>query len=413
MMQKKNLSYFFNLLLMIASAFNININAQWVPTERFPSSGGGVFSLTSSGTNVFAGTFNGGVFLTTNGGTSWAEVDSGLTNKSVWSLTISGSNLFAGTNGSGVFLSTNNGTDWTGASSGLPDNTTVYSFAVSGTNIFAGTDDGVFLTTDKGSNWIEKNSGLPNTWARALVVSGSNIFAAVGFSVFLSNDNGLNWIEVNSGLPTNLTIYSLVVSGNNIFVGTNGGGVYLSVDNGANWNEVNTGLTNDVVWAFAVYGSTVFAGTDDGVFVTTGDGSSWEGTEYDYLSVYALAISEMQLFTGGGLSRVYKRPLSEITDVEISDRFPSEFLLLQNYPNPFNPTTKIKYSIPSIRFIKLKINNILGQEIATLVNEDKQPGTYEVEFDASNLNSGIYFYSIEAYYNTKIYKNVKKMVFLK
>ena len=83
------------------------VNAQWVPTDRFPSSGGGVFSLTSSGTNVF----NGGIFLTTDNGTSWTEKNSGLTNKSVYSLTVSGSNVFAGTD-DGVFVTTNNGSNW-------------------------------------------------------------------------------------------------------------------------------------------------------------------------------------------------------------------------------------------------------------------------------------------------------------
>jgi N-acetylneuraminic acid mutarotase len=79
----------------------------------------------------------------------------------------------------------------------------------------------------------------------------------------------------------------------------------------------------------------------------------------------------------------------------------TKFILEQNYPNPFNPTTKIKYSIPSVgtslmKFVQLKIYDILGNEVATLVNEEKPAGTYEVEFNGNNLSSGVYFYQIKA-----------------
>jgi len=74
--------------------------------------------------------------------------------------------------------------------------------------------------------------------------------------------------------------------------------------------------------------------------------------------------------------------------------------LSQNYPNPFNPTTKIKYQIPELSFVTLKVYDVLGSEIITLVNEEKPVGSYEVEFSAIggaiDLSSGIYFYRIKA-----------------
>ena len=78
--------------------------------------------------------------------------------------------------------------------------------------------------------------------------------------------------------------------------------------------------------------------------------------------------------------------------------YPTEYALDQNYPNPFNPTTTIKYSIPKLSFVTIKIYDVLGSEVATLVNEEKPTGTYEVEFKSAaslQLSSGIYFYRLQ------------------
>ncbi|MFH1194377.1 MAG: T9SS type A sorting domain-containing protein [bacterium] len=88
--------------------------------------------------------------------------------------------------------------------------------------------------------------------------------------------------------------------------------------------------------------------------------------------------------------------------IEVSaESIPGRFALEQNYPNPFNPTTVIKYQIPSSQVVTLKIYDILGNEVATLVHETKAPGNYEVKFDArsyggSKLSSGVYFYQLRA-----------------
>jgi hypothetical protein len=87
----------------------------------------------------------------------------------------------------------------------------------------------------------------------------------------------------------------------------------------------------------------------------------------------------------------------------------SDFSLSQNYPNPFNPSTVISYQLPVIGFVTLKVYDILGREIATLVNEEKPAGEYEVEFDGSALTSGIYFYQLKA----GSYVETRKMVLLK
>ena len=89
-------------------------------------------------------------------------------------------------------------------------------------------------------------------------------------------------------------------------------------------------------------------------------------------------------------------------EIEVDLGIPQEFLLEQNYPNPFNPSTTIRYSIPNViasetkQSVVLKVYDILGNVVATLVNEQKSAGNYEVKFDASNLSSGIYFYKLQS-----------------
>lgn len=96
-------------------------------------------------------------------------------------------------------------------------------------------------------------------------------------------------------------------------------------------------------------------------------------------------------------------------EVEVKLDVQAEFLVKQNFPNPFNPTTKIEYAIPSDNNVEIKIFNVLGMEVATLLNEHRQAGVHNIEFDASNLSSRIYFYNIV--YGNK--SEIKKMILLR
>jgi Secretion system C-terminal sorting domain len=86
-----------------------------------------------------------------------------------------------------------------------------------------------------------------------------------------------------------------------------------------------------------------------------------------------------------------------------------EFALNQNYPNPFNPSTTISFSLKEKSFVTLKVFDILGKEVSTVVNEQLPTGTHQIEFDGSGLKSGIYFYEIRANY----FRDVKKLLLLK
>ena len=96
-------------------------------------------------------------------------------------------------------------------------------------------------------------------------------------------------------------------------------------------------------------------------------------------------------------------------EVEVKLDAPSEFVVKQNFPNPFNPTTRIEFSIPSDNNVEIKIFNVLGTEVATLLNAHKQAGTYSIEFNASNFSSGIYFYKV-VFGN---HSELKKMILLR
>ena len=98
-----------------------------------------------------------------------------------------------------------------------------------------------------------------------------------------------------------------------------------------------------------------------------------------------------------------------ITEIERLSAVIHTFSLSNNYPNPFNPTTTIKYQIPKTNLVILKVYDVLGKEVVTLVNEEKPMGKYEVKFEAKGLPSGIYFFRIQA----GDFQQVKKMVLMK
>jgi len=104
-----------------------------------------------------------------------------------------------------------------------------------------------------------------------------------------------------------------------------------------------------------------------------------------------------------------------IDDKSLDNTIPKGYSLIQNYPNPFNPSTIIKYDIPNESFVTLKIFDILGREVATLVNEEKPVGKYKVSFSPNNLVSGVYFYRINAQsvVSNKHFTKTGKMILMK
>jgi hypothetical protein len=96
-------------------------------------------------------------------------------------------------------------------------------------------------------------------------------------------------------------------------------------------------------------------------------------------------------------------------EVEVDIDLPLDYSLDQNYPNPFNPTTTIRYAIPEDNFVSIKLYHVLGNEVITLVNEQKQAGRYEMLFNASNIASGVYYYQI----NSGNFTQTRKLMLMK
>jgi hypothetical protein len=405
-------------IVVMILLFSTLASAQWTQTSG--ANGSFIYCFTVKGTDLFAGYSNGvnsgSIIRSTDYGVNWTDVSAGLPSVQIMALTTFGNNLFTSESDGGIYISTNDGTNWN-----ITALTVEYilGFATIGTNLFAASKyNGVYLSTDNGTNWNFVNSGLTNTEIRAVYAKGSDLFVGTrGGGVFISTNNGSSWTVMNSGL-TMKYVYSLASIGSNLFAGTWNAGVFRSTNNGTNWTHTNIGLPTSPIYALVAIGSNLFAGTyGSGVYLSTNNGDNWSEVNNGLtaLSINALAICGSYLYAGGDGSGVWRRPLSEmITGIEDEQNsLPESFSLEQNFPNPFNPSTVIRYQLPLSSNVTLKVFDVLGNEVATLVNEYKSTGRYEVEFNTSSINrqtsSGIYFYQLKA----GDYIQTKKMILMK
>jgi hypothetical protein len=277
-------------------------------------------------------------------------------------------------------------------------NKTVEGFAVSGNNIFAGTSySGIYRSTDNGMTWAQ--TAMTNNYYRCFAVDGNNIFAG-GTGLYFTTNNGANW----TSLGLNQSVISIGISGNTIYAGTEYAELWQSTNYGLNW--VRLSICYPRVGSIAIDGNNIFIGGSEGVFLSSNNGLNWvnknQGFNYNPPTLNALLIANNYIFAGD-VGATWRRELWEITGMQNTNtEIPSKYSLSQNYPNPFNPVTKIKFDIKKefrsqsawAEEVKLSIYDILGRKIKDLVNENLQPGSYEVTFDGSNLPSGVYFYQL-------------------
>ena len=250
---------------------------------------------------------------------------------------------------------------------------------------------------------------------------GSNLRA----SVFKSVNGGTAWTEVAADsivlpnrYPTDIHINW--TNSNIVYVtfgGFNSGHVYKTTNGGVNWTNISGNLPDiptHCVLTDPLFPQNVYVGNELGVYFTTNNGANW--TEYrngmPYTLVFDLSFvnanRKIRATThGNGIyeRKLYQNPLS----IGNNGETPKEYKLEQNFPNPFNPHTRIDYTIPNSGLVTLKVYNLLGQEVSTLLNENKSAGNYTVVFNGNNLTSGIYFYQIKS----GNYTETKKMLLVK
>ncbi len=369
------------------------------------------------------------IIRSSDNGLTWGNVSNGLTSGSLYSLdvrrlSVAENKILAGTS-NGIFISSNQGDNWT-QSSFDPGHGEVFAFLVVGTLIFAGTDagdfmpqrGGIFLSSDGGQSWVKSDSGLENNLynyrVKAFAKIGSIIFTGTfGNGIFASNDTGKSWIRpADRGDFT----YSLAVIDSTLFMGNDINAVLRSFDLGYNWAVCDSGLPiGHSIPNVVAIGNNLIAGTSfNGVYFSNDMGDYWKpannGLQSESLSVWSLAVIDDYVFASVGTS-LWRRPFSEITSVErINLKSLKDFELRQNYPNPFNPTTTISFYIPSRSLVSLKIFDILGRKVATIINNEiLSAGNYSKQWNASHFSSGVYFYQLKA----GTFTETKKLILLR
>jgi hypothetical protein len=397
--------------------------------------------------------------------TGWSAQTSGLTTSLNTVSSVNANVGWIGGNGGVVLRTTNAGVNWTNVTGapigtsdvyaicGLDANTCLVSTSPAATY--------VFKTTNGGTNWTQvftQTGGFIDDIKFQNATTGFMYGDPVStrWSLWKTTDAGTTWdsaglylAQVGSEAGWNNAMW---LSGNNIWFGTNNTKVYKSTNFGAtgSWTSgVTTGSVN--TYSVAFNGAIGFTGQTIAL-KSTDAGGTWaaatlpgSGTIYSFNTVasrfwYARAaviywssdnganfasqytgtgtyqamnlVQDVNTIRGWAVSAtggiiVYNEL---ITGISInSGPVPENYALSQNYPNPFNPTTKINFMLPKSGMVTLKIYDILGSEVATLVNENMNAGSYNIDWNAGGLSSGVYFYRLQ----TGDFVDTKKMMLIK
>lgn len=324
-------------------------------------------------------------------------------------------------------IKTNNGgTNWVTIRGTFPKIVQSINFLNESTGFVSLYGGYVFRTTNSGVLWDSITLGTNSSYSLVnsinfLDLTTGYVLVNVSFSPFLkyseiyiTTNTGLNWSRVSrfDGLLSNSMKFVSIDTGYFTSGISNDNSIYKTVNGGVNWTKIfnKGGRCINTLGSNTVY----VAG-----YKSTNAGLNWfsqdvlfQGDYYDNSIVYinqntgflvcGYGASIIKTTDGGGI-------ISAVNP--ISSQIPKQFSLSQNYPNPFNPSTKINYEVKSSGFVSLKVFDLLGKEVATLINEKQNAGSYAVDFNSAefNLPSGIYFYTL----NAGEFKETRKMVLVK
>jgi len=403
------------LILIVVVCLNCDsLFGQWIQTNFSVNSPVLITDVAVTENYLFVSTSEGSVYRTSDYGNNWNEVNNGLSASYISKLYYeadASSNEFYAAADSGLFLTTDFGENWFNITNNL---TNKYIISVYKTDnyLFSSTGNSIeYRSTNNGVDWNEISIGSSGQRVNSFLKFGNTIFAGLsltGNSVYKSEDFGLTWSVSDNGLSSEVT--TLEKLGNRIFASFYGF-VYQSTDSGNNWMPITKGILQgyplpdmkafgDYLFIASLSGVYTIHTSKDSAQVITGNlpGVPLPLTDNIDVNEDHIIVSFNNLSTS--TSEVWIRPTSSVTSSEETiPSIPNDFSLSQNYPNPFNPTTKIKYTIPSnvrgeMSSVLLKVYDVLGNEVATLINEVKPSGSYEVEFKAGELSSGIYLYKL-------------------
>ncbi len=307
---------------------------------------------------------------------------------------------------------------------------------ISGTNMFklknsnlgwVGGYNIIYKTTNSGSTWASSNPypSLEVNWDNLFFVNSDVGFASYRehiiahpshdtCAIIKTTDGGISWSRLDLLLPDVIMgIYFL--NDNTGWVADYNSHIFKTTDGGQSWSKYTYMEQNFSAKAIAFVDSlTGYAVGKSGLILKTSDGGlSWK-KQFTFSSIDFVDLCFVNSKTGwvvGNSGTILKTIDGGISDIKTDDNSlkPNKHFLNQNYPNPFNPNTTISFSLPKNEFVSLKIFDILGREVTILINEELSSGIHSKQWNANNLSSGIYFYTLKA----GNYSATKKMILIK
>ena len=425
------------------SGNNWDLKTEWIPIAlqkvHFPSVNTG-FTIGRKGSGSYT-TFTYFTLKSTDGGTNWSISDS-LPNswfKDLFFINdtkgwIVGGN-FADTTGI-IRYTGDGGTNWVTQYSSTSDLITSVYF-IDEFNGWATKSNGNLLhTTDGGNVWLIQTTGFPFYYEKIFFINSSTgwVIGGSNISIIKTTDGGSTWQDVSPpnqlDVPYDIDFVNAQVGW---VVGAHGT-LLKTTDGGLTWNQSwpepwpqgptfqSVDFANENVgWIVTDEIDYPLSGSYSSIFYTTDGGNNWNLQAYLNGRTGSIFFLDEQTgwFVSGNyettqpkIGYVYKTTTGGITFIEDDNEInliSTSFHLKQNYPNPFNPSTKIRWQLPVGSWQTIKVYDVLGNEVATLVDEYKAAGSYEVEWNASGLPSGIYFYQLK----TENFMETKKMILMK
>ena len=394
--------------------YSFPVPSAW--TEQTSGITTALYSVSAVDDNVAWTCGSGGkVLKTTNSGANWVNVSSNipvgneLYNIFAWSSTVALVTTSPAAGGSvTIWKTSNGGTNWVsvytrtssaafGDALWMTDANNAYYYGDPQSSNWD-----LLKSTNGGDNWVTWATVPAGTatggWNNAMFIQGTNVWLGtnVAFLAYSSN-MGVNWTTQTTPAANQYVTY--FVNGTNGLSG--GAAMYQTTNTGTNWTSLTSPATSNISgiagngseWWFCDQAAT------PKIYYSSDNGTSWaaqyqpttNGGVWYHMTKARTGTTLWAVRSAGGISR-YGQPITGIHN--ITSTIPDNYNLSQNYPNPFNPVTKINFAIPKAGFVTLKIYDILGREVNTLVNESVKAGNYSVEFNGTALSSGVYFYRL-------------------